>query len=81
VVGTFDAFILLHLENPSKVKELLKVEGVVEAYAVEGEYDAVVRLRVENIDKLKENAHAIRELSFVRSTATLIVHKKAREAI
>jgi len=34
----FEAFVLLHLEDPSKVRELLKVEGVVEAYAVEGEY-------------------------------------------
>jgi DNA-binding Lrp family transcriptional regulator len=71
----FEAFVLLHLEDPSKVKELLKVEGVVEAYAVEGEYDALVRLRAETLDKLKESAHAIRKLSFVRSTATMIVHR------
>jgi DNA-binding Lrp family transcriptional regulator len=71
----FEAFVLLHLEDPSKVRELLKFEGVVEAYAVEGEYDALVRLRAETLDKLKENAHAIRKLSFVRSTATMIVHR------
>jgi DNA-binding Lrp family transcriptional regulator len=71
----FEAFVLLHLEDPSKVKELLKVEGVVEAYAVEGEYDALVRLRAETLDKLKESAHAIRKLIFVRSTATMIVHR------
>ena len=71
----FEAFGLLHLEDPSKVKELLKVEGVVEAYAVEGEYDAIVRLRAETLEKLKESAHAIRRLGFVRSTATMIVSR------
>ena len=71
----FEAFVLLHLEDPSRVKELLKVEGAVEAYAVEGEYDALVRLRAETLDKLKECARAVRRLSFVRSTVTLIVSR------
>ena len=71
----FEAFVLLHLEDTSRVKELLKVEGAAEAYAVEGEYDAVVRLRAETLDKLKECARAVRRLSFVRSTVTLIVHR------
>jgi hypothetical protein len=71
----FEAFVLLHLEDPSKVNELLKVESVVEAYAVKGEYDALVRLRAETLDKLKESAHVIRRLEFVRSTATMIVRR------
>jgi len=72
----FEAFVLLHLEDSSKVKELLGVEGIVEACAVEGECDAVVRLRAETLGKLKERVRAVRGLSFVRSTATLIVQRR-----
>ncbi|MEM2995604.1 MAG: Lrp/AsnC ligand binding domain-containing protein [Candidatus Bathyarchaeia archaeon] len=71
------AFVLINTEIGSEtdvLKELKKVDGVDEAFAVYGVYDIVARVRAENMDKLKEivTLH-IRRLDKVRSTLTMIV--------
>ena len=56
------------------LKELKKVECVVEASAVYGVYDIVAKVKSETMDKLKEIVTSrIRRLDKVRSTLTMIV--------
>ncbi|MEM3672853.1 MAG: Lrp/AsnC ligand binding domain-containing protein [Candidatus Bathyarchaeia archaeon] len=71
------AFVLINTEIGSEndvLKELKKVEGVDEAFAVYGVYDIVARVKASTMDKLKEIVTwRIRRLDKVRSTLTMIV--------
>ncbi|MCS7386887.1 MAG: Lrp/AsnC ligand binding domain-containing protein [archaeon GB-1867-005] len=71
------AFVLINAEIGAEeevVNELMKVEGVEEAYTVYGVYDVIAKVRAENLEKLKEIVTwKIRRLDKVRSTLTMIV--------
>ena len=71
------AFVLINTEIGSEadvLKDLKKVEGITEAYAVYGVYDIVARVQADAMDKLKEIlTWRIRRLDKVRSTLTMIV--------
>jgi len=71
------AFVLINAEIGSEeevLKELQKVEGVVEAYVVYGVYDVVAKIRADTMDKLKDVVTwHVRRLNKVRSTLTMIV--------
>lgn len=71
------AFVLINTEIGSEadvLKDLKKVEGVEEAYAVYGVYDIIARVKANTMDKLKEMVTwRVRRLDKVRSTLTMIV--------
>lgn len=71
------AFVLINAEMGLELdvlKDLRKIEGVDEAFAVYGVYDVIVRVRAKTMDKLKEIiTRNIRRIDKVRSTLTLIV--------
>jgi len=71
------AFVLINAEIGSEeevLKELKKVEGVVEAYVVYGVYDVVAKIRADTMDRLKDIVTwHVRRLNKVRSTLTMIV--------
>jgi DNA-binding Lrp family transcriptional regulator len=71
------AFVLINAEIGSEeevLKELNKVEGVVEAFVVYGVYDVVAKIRADTMDKLKDIVTwHVRRLNKVRSTLTMIV--------
>ena len=71
------AFVLINAEIGSEeavLKELLKVEGVVEAYVIYGVYDVVAKIKAATMDKLKDIVTwHVRRLNKVRSTLTMIV--------
>jgi DNA-binding Lrp family transcriptional regulator len=71
------AFVLINTEIGSEadvLKDLKKVEGVEEAYAVYGVYDIIARVKADTMDKLKETVTwKVRRLDKVRSTLTMIV--------
>jgi len=73
------AFVLINTEIGGSsiadvLKDLKKVEGVDEAFAVYGVYDIIARVRAESMDKLKEIVTwHIRTLDKVRTTLTMIV--------
>jgi DNA-binding Lrp family transcriptional regulator len=71
------AFVLINAEIGSEeevLKELNKVEGVVEAFVVYGVYDVVTKIRADTMDKLKDIVTwHVRRLNKVRSTLTMIV--------
>jgi len=71
------AFVLINTEIGSSIadvlKDLKKVEGVDEAFAVYGVYDIIARVRAESMDKLKEIlTWRIRRVDNVRTTLTMI---------
>jgi DNA-binding Lrp family transcriptional regulator len=71
------AFVLINAEIGSEeevLKELKKVEGVVEAFVVYGVYDVVAKIRADTMDRLKDVVTwHVRRLNKVRSTLTMIV--------
>jgi len=71
------SFVLINAEIGSEeevLKELKKVEGVVEAYVVYGVYDVVAKIRADTMDRLKDVVTwHVRRLNKVRSTLTMIV--------
>jgi len=71
------AFVLINAEIGSEeevLKELNKVEGVVEAFVVYGVYDVVAKIRADTMDKQKDVVTwHVRRLNKVRSTLTMIV--------
>jgi len=71
------AFVLINAEIGSEeevLKELNKVEGVVEAFVVYGVYDVVAKIRADTMDRLKDViTWHVRRLNKVRSTLTMIV--------
>ncbi|HDI52659.1 MAG TPA: Lrp/AsnC family transcriptional regulator [Candidatus Bathyarchaeota archaeon] len=55
------------------VKELMKIEGVKEAYALYGIYDVIAEVEAESMEKIREIVLTrIRRLENVRTTITLI---------
>jgi len=77
------AFVLINAEIGSEgevLRELNKVEGIVEAYSVYGVYDIVAKVSAESMDKLKDIVTwRIRRLNKVRSTLTMIVIEEMRK--
>jgi len=75
------AFVLINAEIGSEeevLKELKKVEGVVEAFVVYGVYDVVAKIRADTMDRLKDVVTwHVRRLNKVRSTLTMIVVESA----
>ncbi|MEM3437740.1 MAG: Lrp/AsnC ligand binding domain-containing protein [Nitrososphaerales archaeon] len=71
------AFVLINVEPGAEeelLKELKKVEGVLEAHRVYGVYDTIVKVEAESTEKLKEVlTWKIRRLPHVKSTLTMIV--------
>ncbi len=71
------AFVLINAEIGSEeevLKELNKVEGVVESFVVYGVYDVVAKIKADTMDKLKDIVTwHVRRLNKVRSTLTMIV--------
>jgi len=71
------AFVLINTEIGAEnevMKTIKKVEGVQEAYAVDGVYDVVAKIGASTMDKLKEIVTwHVRRLDKVRSTLTMIV--------
>lgn len=71
------AFVLINTEIGSEadvLKDVKKIEGVEEAFAVYGVYDIIARVGAETMDKLKEIVTwRIRKLDKVRSTLTMII--------
>ncbi len=71
------AFVLINTEIGSEsdvLKDLRKIEGVEEAFAVYGVYDIIAKVGAESMDKLKEIVTwRIRRLDKVRSTLTMII--------
>ncbi len=71
------AFVLINAEIGSEeevLKELNKVEGVVESFVVYGVYDVVAKIRADTMDRLKDVVTwHVRRLNKVRSTLTMIV--------
>ncbi|MEM2021442.1 MAG: Lrp/AsnC ligand binding domain-containing protein [Zestosphaera sp.] len=56
------------------MNELLRIEGISEAYIVYGVYDIVVKIKAPSTETLKEIISSkIRKISNVRSTLTMIV--------
>lgn len=76
------AFVLVNTEIGSEadvLKDLKKVEGVAEAYAVYGVYDIIARVKADTMDKLKEIVTwRVRRLDKVRSTLTMIVVEESK---
>jgi DNA-binding Lrp family transcriptional regulator len=76
------AFVLINTEIGSEaevLKDLKKVEGVEEAFAVYGVYDIIARVKADTMDKLKETVTwRVRRLDKVRSTLTMIVVEETK---
>jgi len=72
-----EAFVMVTTEIGAEadvLKDLKKIEGVVEANAVYGVYDIIVRVKADTMDKLKEIVTwHVRRVDKVRNTLTLIV--------
>ena len=71
------AFVLVNAEIGAEeevLKNIKKVDGVVEAYTVYGVYDIIAKIEADTMDELKEIVTwRIRRLDKVRSTLTMIV--------
>ena len=78
------AFVLISSETGAEEKileELMKIEGVKEAYGVYGVYDIVVKIEAPDLERLKEIVHTkIRRIDKVRSTLTMIAFEEKRRA-
>jgi len=70
------AFVLINTElgfETDVLKDIKKVEGVEEVYAVYGTYDIVAKVKAETMDRLKEIVTVrIRKVNNVRATLTLM---------
>jgi DNA-binding Lrp family transcriptional regulator len=76
------AFVLINTEIGSEadvLKDLKKVEGVAQAFAVYGVYDIVATVKADTMEKLKEIVTwRVRRLDKVRSTLTMIVVEESK---
>lgn len=70
------AFVLINTELGTEMdvlKNVRKVKGVEEAFAVYGTYDIVVRVKADTMERLKETVSAqVRKVNNVRATLTLM---------
>jgi len=75
------AYVLMNTELAKEeevVKELMKIEGVREAYALYGIYDVIAEVEAESMEKIREIVLTrIRRLENVRTTITLITMGQA----
>ena len=71
------AYVLINVESGAEedvVRELKKIDGVVEAYFSYGVYDIIAKVKADSMEKLKDTVtRKIRTLGRVRSTLTLIM--------
>ncbi len=71
------AFVLINTEpaNEEKVlQEVVKIEGIEEAYILYGVYDILAKIKTESMENLKQTIiWQIRKIEGVVSTLTLIV--------
>jgi DNA-binding Lrp family transcriptional regulator len=76
------SFVCINTEVGSEadvLKDLKKVEGIEEAFAVYGVYDIIARVKADTMDKLKEIVTwRIRRLDKVRQTLTMIIVEEAK---
>lgn len=70
------AYVLLNCELGSEedvIKEVRKIQGVVEVNGIYGVYDIVVKVESDSMDKLREAVTwKIRKIDNVKTTLTLI---------
>jgi DNA-binding Lrp family transcriptional regulator len=69
------AFVMLHVDLGCErdiLRELRGMNGVVEAYVVDGVYDVVVVLEAESLDDLRKLISKVRGMDNVQSTLTMI---------
>ena len=70
------AFVLINTELGTEMnvlKDIRKLSGVEQAYAVYGTYDIIARVKAETMDRLKETVSShIRKVDNVRATLTLM---------
>jgi DNA-binding Lrp family transcriptional regulator len=69
------AFVMLHVDLGCErdiLRELRGMNGVVEAYVVDGVYDVVVVLEAESLDDLRKLILKVRCMDNVQSTLTMI---------
>jgi DNA-binding Lrp family transcriptional regulator len=70
------AFVLINTELGTEMnvlKDVRKLNGVEQAYAVYGTYDIIVRVKADTMDRLKETVSShIRKVDNVRATLTLM---------
>jgi|YelNatPaOPRAMG01_1025707.scaffolds.fasta_scaffold18889_4 DNA-binding Lrp family transcriptional regulator len=71
------ALVLINVEMGSEgevLKALRKMDGVVEAFAVYGNYDVVAKVQAESLEKLNQIVTGkIRKMENVKATQTMIV--------
>jgi len=71
------AYVLVNVESGSEdevLRELMKIEGVEEAYFSYGVYDLITKIRADTMENLKDTiTRRMRSLNKVRGTLTLIV--------
>ncbi len=71
------AFVLIGAETGSEIevlKDVRKINGVIEAFAVYGVYDIVAKLKATTMAELREIVlQCIRKRGSIRSTLTLVV--------
>jgi DNA-binding Lrp family transcriptional regulator len=69
------AFVMLNVDlgcERDVLRELREMDGVVEAYVVDGVYDVVVVLEAESLDDLRKVILKVRGMDNVQSTLTMI---------
>jgi DNA-binding Lrp family transcriptional regulator len=69
------AFVMLNVDlgcERDVLRELREMDGVVEAYVVDGVYDVVVVLEAEGLDDLRNLISKVRGMDNVQSTLTMI---------
>jgi len=71
------AFVLINADLGTEeelVKELKKIEEVIDVYVVYGVYDIIAKIQADTMDKVKDTiTWRIRRLDKVRLTLTMIV--------
>ncbi|MBS7634758.1 Lrp/AsnC ligand binding domain-containing protein [Candidatus Bathyarchaeota archaeon] len=75
------AFVFIRVESDaiSKVSsQIMKIEGVKEAYEVTGDIDIIAKVSAQNIDELSRIIFKIREISGVQGTDTRIILASSR---
>jgi DNA-binding Lrp family transcriptional regulator len=78
------AFVLITTEVGSEaevLKDLRQVEGVEEAFKVDGVFDIIVRVKADTMNQLKEVVTwHIQKLNNVRTTLTILLVEESRKA-
>jgi DNA-binding Lrp family transcriptional regulator len=70
------AFVFIRVEADaiSKVSsQIMKIEGVKEAYEVTGDIDVIAKVSAQNVDELSRIIFKIREIDGVQGTDTRII--------